>query len=300
MAEIEKVKLPNDDTIYDIKDAKAIRGLASGTTSGHVVQFGADGYTVGDSGKSMSDKQDTIDSSHKLSADLIDDTNATNKFATAAQLDQIETNKTNILLLERLNGKKNYFNNKAVSKTVGTLTFTVNDDKSITVSGSNSTSSAVVLYLSSSTFEYIPNNNIGKYLIGITDGSNSTYRLNIVYSDDGTSYTSEAYQTTSPYKIANKQYYEIQLSIASGYAFSEPKTFYPMIIDEATLNAGFTDYQPYALSNAGLTGEVAEEQAKTTGMTAGGTDYITVGGIRVYVSATAPTGARTGDLWIGG
>ena len=140
MAEIEKVKLPNDDTIYDIKDAKAIRGLASGTTSGHVLQFGADGYTVSDSGKSMSDKQDTIDSSHKLSADLIDDTNATNKFATAAQLDQIETNKNNI----------------------------------------------------------------------------------------------------------------------------------------------------------------STEQAKTTGMSEGGSDYITVGGIRVYVSATAPTGARTGDLWIGG
>jgi hypothetical protein len=45
---------------------------------------------------------------------------------------------------------------------------------------------------------------------------------------------------------------------------------------------------------------ISLEQAKTTGMTAGGTDYITVGGIRVYVSATAPTGARTGDLWIGG
>lgn len=29
-------------------------------------------------------------------------------------------------------------------------------------------------------------------------------------------------------------------------------------------------------------------------------NYITVNGIRVYVSATAPTGARTGDLWIGG
>ena len=45
---------------------------------------------------------------------------------------------------------------------------------------------------------------------------------------------------------------------------------------------------------------ILTEQAKTTGMTAGGSDYITVNGIRVYVSATAPTGARTGDLWIGG
>lgn len=89
MAEIEKVKLPNDNTIYDIKDAKAIRGLASGTTSGHVLQFGADGYTVSDSGKSMSDKQDTIDSSHKLSADLID--NSTPTFATATQGGKADT-----------------------------------------------------------------------------------------------------------------------------------------------------------------------------------------------------------------
>lgn len=45
---------------------------------------------------------------------------------------------------------------------------------------------------------------------------------------------------------------------------------------------------------------ISLEQAKTTGMSEGGSDYIAVGGIRVYVSATAPTGARTGDLWIGG
>ena len=45
---------------------------------------------------------------------------------------------------------------------------------------------------------------------------------------------------------------------------------------------------------------ILSEQAKTTGMTEGGSNYITVGGIRVYISSTAPTGARTGDLWIGG
>ena len=32
------------------------------------------------------------------------------------------------------------------------------------------------------------------------------------------------------------------------------------------------------------------EQAKTTGMSKGGSNYITVGSIRVYVSATTPTG----------
>lgn len=63
--------------------------------------------------------------------------------------------------------------------------------------------------------------------------------------------------------------------------------------------------------NSGITNEDVEqidtnknnilsEQAKTVGMSEGGSNYITVGGIRVYVSATAPTGARTGDMWIGG
>ena len=45
---------------------------------------------------------------------------------------------------------------------------------------------------------------------------------------------------------------------------------------------------------------ILSEQAKTTGMSEGGSNYITVNSIRVYVSATQPTEARTGDLWIGG
>lgn len=63
-----------------------------------------------------------------------------------------------------------------------------------------------------------------------------------------------------------------------------------------------------AAANSGITSEklsnvendILSLQGKTTGMSEGGSDYITVNGIRVYVSATAPTGARTGDLWIGG
>lgn len=56
-----------------------------------------------DGNKSLADigAQPAIDSSHKLSADNVDDTNATNKFATTAQLQQIEENKNNILLLQQ-------------------------------------------------------------------------------------------------------------------------------------------------------------------------------------------------------
>lgn len=42
------------------------------------------------------DLQSKIDSTHKLSADLVNDTSSTNKFATSAQLSQIATNQSNI------------------------------------------------------------------------------------------------------------------------------------------------------------------------------------------------------------
>lgn len=46
---------------------------------------------------------------------------------------------------------------------------------------------------------------------------------------------------------------------------------------------------------------LSEVQAKTVGMSAGGSNYIVVGGIPVYVSATAPTGnIPDGSIWIGG
>lgn len=44
----------------------------------------------------LNGKQDTIDSSHKLNSDLVDDTNQTNKFVTASEKSQITTNQTNI------------------------------------------------------------------------------------------------------------------------------------------------------------------------------------------------------------
>ena len=74
------------DTTYESKAA------ASGGTDVSLCTTG-EKYT-------WNSKQNAIDSSHKLSADLVDDTSTTNKFATAAELEQIETNKNNILTLE--------------------------------------------------------------------------------------------------------------------------------------------------------------------------------------------------------
>ena len=72
----------------------------------------------------------------------------------------------------------------------------------------------------------------------------------------------------------------------------------PALIDYDSTHAAITAAQVEQIGTN--QNNISSEQAKTTGMSEGGSNYITVGGIRVYVSATAPTGARTGDLWIGG
>lgn len=62
----------------------------------------------------------------------------------------------------------------------------------------------------------------------------------------------------------------------------------------AAVNSGITSEKLGTVEN-----DISSLQGKTTGMSEGGSNYITVNGIRVYVSSTAPTGARTGDLWFG-
>lgn len=78
--------------------------------------------------------------------------------------------------------------------------------------------------------------------------------------------------------------------------------------DNARSNAFAIDWYGKIYVNNALTGVdvsvlatyVILEQEKTVGMTAGGSNYITVGGIRVYVSSTVPTGTiPDGSLGIG-
>ena len=80
--------------------------------------------------------------------------------------------------------------------------------------------------------------------------------------------------------------------------FNPSSGFTPTESQLEAMNSGITsaDVEQIATNE----NNISSEQGKTTGMSEGGINYITVGGIRVYVSATAPTGARTGDLWIGG
>ena len=93
--------LQNGNTI-EFSVADLVSGLqtelsASNKLNPAYINYDSTHRAVSDTEKSTwNSKQNAIDSSHKLSADLVDDTSTTNKFATAAELEQIGTNKNNI------------------------------------------------------------------------------------------------------------------------------------------------------------------------------------------------------------
>lgn len=104
--------LQNGNTI-EFSVADLVSGLqtelsASNKLNPAYIDYDSTHRAVSDTEKSTwNGKQNAIDSSHKLSADLVDDTNATNKFATAEELEQIETNKNNILSIQQTIGDIN-------------------------------------------------------------------------------------------------------------------------------------------------------------------------------------------------
>ena len=87
----------------DPDGAEYVWGLDTDDNTYKWIVFAGDSYTKAEVDALLSGKQATIDSTHKLSSDLVDDTNATHKFATSDQLDQIGANTTSITTQKKLN-----------------------------------------------------------------------------------------------------------------------------------------------------------------------------------------------------
>ena len=127
---------------------------------------------------------------------------------------------------------KNLLKNNAVTQTVSGVTFTINDDKSITVNG---TATAQISFMINSKVGL----GIGNYILtGCPSGGNwNTFYL--------TAYASSAWQTAPDFgsgcKIENKTVTQVVISIASGYTANN-LTFKPML-----RYADITDstYEPY-------------------------------------------------------
>ena len=222
----------------------------------------ADTYARGDhTHPTDTSRHPTIDSSHKLSADLVDDASATHKFATAAQLDQISTNETNIISAYGGIVGKNLFDiNNASEAGRQRITATI-ENGAITVT--NTGNYSYVSYpLSLKAGTYRISATISDYeadepsycfiVVGQTSNASGTYLASIPITGNG---DVSALFTINENKTVYITYCPM-LSAASG-----TNTF--IVANNMTMkNGDDTTYQPYIYSNAELTAAIQAIQAQ--------------------------------------
>lgn len=206
----------------------------------------ADTYARGDH-KHPTDtsRHPTIDSSHKLSADLVDDISATHKFATAAQLAQIETNKNNISSLNKYGGGKNNFDIDTATIATIDASYTKNEDGTISITKPTiNTIGQVVMEQ-----EFL--GETGTYIISgcPSGGSSTTYEMLIQSSN---TVLARDYGNGASVSLTKGTMYQFKVVVRGDQTLFS-KLFKPMI----SIEGG--DYQQYALSNAGLTNSIFEK-----------------------------------------
>lgn len=173
---------------------------------------------------------------------------------------QIEDIKTNILLVEQMNGAKNKLayneiGNESQHSTIFTdrgVTLTIQNDGTILCSGTNDGTgdSNFRLWANGSLFDVSPYCT-GKYAaLGCpSGGSADSYNITI--------YKPQQYNikdTGSGVILTNTSLTNISFVITVKPNVNvDGKSFKPMIIPKSLYDAGFTDYQPYAMTNNELT-----------------------------------------------
>ena len=169
---------------------------------------------------------------------------AVNSGITAADVEQIETNKTNILSVINTN-VKNRFKITANSTTF----YTINSDGSVTANGEIESTQLLTL----GTVDIVS----GDVLSGVTGGSSTTYDILI---GDGVN-TNAVYD--SPFDLSSYvgKTLTISVRVRGKMQSLEHLTFYPMVCNGVyyTLSSA---YQPYAMSNAELTAAIQAIQAQ--------------------------------------
>ena len=91
----------------------------------------------------------------------------------------------------------------------------------------------------------------------------------------------------------------LQTIINNAQAGGGGSSFTPTEAQLTAMNSGIDSTKVGQIATN--TSNITAEQVKTSSMGTAGTDYIIVNSIRVYVSATEPTGTiPDGSIWIGG
>lgn len=221
----------------------------SGIDSTKVEQIATNTTAIGN-------KQDVIDSSHMLSADLVDDSSSTNKFATAAQLAQIGTNENNILMLNKYGGGKNKYSIDA------TVTGDVHVDATKTSTGYQLSANGswahmdqevilpsagrYVISMTISNYNSVASSYAPSIIICPTSSISAPYLGSVIIEGNGEIVLTV--ETTNPVLYIS---YYINRS-ASETPTSSFEASNVMLCSESDWLISH-DYQPYAMSNAEIT-----------------------------------------------
>ena len=216
-------------------------GTVSGTNQW--INFSKDSYTKAEVDALLALKQNAL-----TTAQLA----AVNSGIDSTKVAQIETNKNNILSLEQMNGAKNLAKLSYTGSTVNNVTYTVSEGV-ISTNGnttnaitsiditSNISLKAGTYYLLDGQLSSSGDNNITLYINGNWSGSTTSGVKEFNLNFDG--------------------YVKLALYIGANINTTN-MIFKPMLLTKTAYDAGFTDYQPYALSNAELT---AKRQTRRLG-----------------------------------
>ena len=166
--------------------------------------------------------------------------------------EKINPLENNILMLETMNGAKNLMHYDSIddTRTTGTITAMLNSDMTITINGTSGDTPAVIGFV-------FPLKSGEYWLNGCpTDGSFETYCTDIRNQIYGSIIYGRDTGSGATVNISDDGNYAYNIRIAANTTINN-KIFKPMLISSDVKNAGFTNYQPYALSNVELT---AKEQ----------------------------------------
>lgn len=170
-------------------------------------------------------------------------------------------------------GAVNLLPNNATTQTISGITFTVNDNRSITFSGTASSN----IYLTISTFTL----SAGTYKLNGANGG-VQYKVDIQLIVGGNLLASD-YSNGATFTLASDTVITARIRIESGYAISGSLIFKPMIAP-ASYNG---PYVPYAKTNKELTEDV--ESIETEMVRGGGYVYKITSYFR-HITITAPRG----------
>ena len=163
--------------------------------------------------------------------------------------EKIQPLENNILLLEQANGAKNLYKFEDLGATAGSgsgVTLTDNGDGTFSATGTASGANYARYLLKQLPIK------AGNYIIsGISGGALTSYRLR-VGTGSGDAYIVNLEDNYAQFTIATDTTITVQFVINSGVTVTN-LSIKPMIITKAMYDAGFTDFAPYAMSNAEIT-----------------------------------------------